>query len=164
MHVTKESHDTLHCVWHPPETDLQNGPITRYEVRYVKSAKEDEKPNIKYQMINETFVTLRSLEAGASYEISVRAYTKIGPGPFLHPPIMIFTGEGIVNIVDFIEGQYKIINGDIHPLSANPTRWSNTLKQFAGKLQTNCFSEFDHFVEFALKGLRIFHVFLILKT
>ena len=40
------------------------------------------------------------------------------------------------------------------PLSANPTKWSNTLKQFVGKLPTNCFSVFDHFMKLALKGLR----------
>ena len=38
-------------------------------------------------------------------------------------------------------------------LSANPTKWSNTLKQFVGKLPTNCLSVFDHFVKLALKGL-----------
>ena len=43
----------------------------------------------------------------------------------------------------------KIVN----PLSANPTKWSDTLKQFVGKLQTNCLSVFDHFVGMALKGL-----------
>ena len=40
-----------------------------------------------------------------------------------------------------------------NPLSANPTKWSNTLKQFVGKLPTNCLSVFDHFVGLALKGL-----------
>ena len=42
----------------------------------------------------------------------------------------------------------------INPLSTNPTKWSNTLKQFAGNLATNCLSVFDHFVKLALKGLR----------
>ena len=41
----------------------------------------------------------------------------------------------------------------LNPLSANPTKWSNTLKQFVGKLPTNCLSVFDYFVELALKGL-----------
>ena len=40
-----------------------------------------------------------------------------------------------------------------NPLSANPIKWSNTLKQFFGKLPTNCLSMFDHFMELALKGL-----------
>ena len=42
---------------------------------------------------------------------------------------------------------------DLNPLSANPTKWSNTLKQFAGNLLTNCFSVFDNFVKLLLKGL-----------
>ena len=41
-------------------------------------------------------------------------------------------------------------------LSAKITKWSNTLKQFVGKLPTNCLSVFDHFVGLALKGLSIF--------
>ena len=42
---------------------------------------------------------------------------------------------------------------DLNALSANPTKWSNTLKQFVGNLPTNCLSLFDHFVKLALKGL-----------
>ena len=40
-----------------------------------------------------------------------------------------------------------------NPLRANPTKWSNTLKQFVGKLPTNYLSVFDHLVKLALKGL-----------
>ena len=43
---------------------------------------------------------------------------------------------------------------DVNHLSADPTKWPNTLKQFAGKLPTNCLSVFGHFVNLALKGLR----------
>ena len=42
----------------------------------------------------------------------------------------------------------------INPLSANPTKWSNALKEFVGNLPTNCLSVFDHFVGLVLKGLR----------
>ena len=38
-------------------------------------------------------------------------------------------------------------------LSANPTKWPNTLKQFVGKLPTNCLSVFGHFVNLVLKDL-----------
>ena len=41
----------------------------------------------------------------------------------------------------------------LNHLSANPTKWSNTLKQFVGNLPTNCLSVFNHFVKLALKGL-----------
>ena len=39
-------------------------------------------------------------------------------------------------------------------LSANPTKWSKTLKQFINSLPTNCLSVFDHFVKLAFKRLR----------
>ena len=41
----------------------------------------------------------------------------------------------------------------VNTLSANPTKLSNTLKQFVGKLPTNCLSVFNHFVGLAFKGL-----------
>ena len=41
-----------------------------------------------------------------------------------------------------------------NPLSANPIKWPNTLKQFVGKLPTNCLSVLGHFVNLALKGLK----------
>ena len=41
----------------------------------------------------------------------------------------------------------------INALSANPTKRSNTLKQFVDKLPTSCLSWFDHFVGLSLKGL-----------
>ena len=42
----------------------------------------------------------------------------------------------------------------INPLSANPTKWSNTLKQFVAF----CLSVFDYFVGLAPKGLRTIQV------
>ena len=45
------------------------------------------------------------------------------------------------------------ISLSLNPLSANPIKWSNTLKQFVVKLPKNCLSVFDHFVRLVLKGL-----------
>ena len=42
----------------------------------------------------------------------------------------------------------------INPLSANITKWSNTLKEFVANLSTNCLSVFEHFVRLALKELK----------
>ena len=42
-----------------------------------------------------------------------------------------------------------------NPLSANPTKWLNTLKQFVGNLPTNCLSVPDYFVKLALKGISL---------
>ena len=43
----------------------------------------------------------------------------------------------------------------LNPLSSNPTKWWNTLKQFAGKLPTNCLNVWP-FYGIALKGLTSF--------
>ena len=49
----------------------------------------------------------------------------------------------------------SLLQSVFNPLSANPAKWSNTLKQFVGKLLTTCLSVFDHFVKLALKDFRI---------
>ena len=41
-----------------------------------------------------------------------------------------------------------------NPLSTNPLKWSNTLKQFVGNLLKNCLSVFDQCVILVLNGLR----------
>ena len=52
------------------------------------------------------------------------------------------------------ESKYeKIFNA----LSANPAKWSNTLKQFVDNLPTNCLSVFVHFMKLAFKGLNVFY-------
>ena len=48
----------------------------------------------------------------------------------------------------------RLKTSDIKPLSTNPTKWWNTLKQFVGNLPSNCLSVFDHFVKLTLKGLK----------
>ena len=63
---------------------------------------------------------------------------------------------GVKNINTFLRYEhyyYCYLYLPLNPLSANPIKWSNTLKQFVGKLPTNCLSVFDHFVGQVLKGL-----------
>ena len=42
----------------------------------------------------------------------------------------------------------------VNLLSANTTKWSNTLKQCVGNVATNCLSVFDHFTGLVLRGLK----------
>ena len=58
-----------------------------------------------------------------------------------------------VLIIDY-EKQINLTKCIFNPLNANITKWSKTLKQFVGKLPTNCLSVFGHFVGLMLKGLR----------
>ena len=53
----------------------------------------------------------------------------------------------------FIKNMPTVVK-NFNPLNANPTKLSNTLKQFVCNLSTNCLSVFYHFVGLALKGLK----------
>ena len=70
---------------------------------------------------------------------------------------LIATLEKIGFGTEFIEWINVLLNNQescvINPLSANPEKWSNTLKQIVGNLPTICLSVFDHFMNLALKGL-----------
>ena len=77
----------------------------------------------------------------------------------------VFNKERIHNfsfsksIIDFIHRLLKnsvsIKSFNVNSLSASFTKWSNTLKQFVGKLSTNCLSVFGNFLRLALKRLII---------
>ena len=58
-------------------------------------------------------------------------------------------------LYDTLSISFFITSVKVNHLSANPTKWSNTLKQFVGKFPTNFLSVFDHFVGLALIGLMI---------
>ena len=59
-----------------------------------------------------------------------------------------FVKRGTFNEID------SMLRYNINPLNAKFTKWPNTLKQFVGKLLTNCLSVFGHFVGLAFKGLK----------
>ena len=52
----------------------------------------------------------------------------------------------------------------INTLRANITKWSNTLKQFVGKLPANYLIVFDHVVRLALKGLKFPNISWLIFT
>ena len=56
-----------------------------------------------------------------------------------------------------------MVPGPLNPLSLSPKKQSNTLKEFFGKLPTNCLSVFDHFSGLALIGLLVY-LYHICKT
>ena len=71
----------------------------------------------------------------------------------------IANSKCLVNFETMHTELYMLVSTvNFSPLSATPPKWSNTLKQFVGKLPANCLSVFDHLVGFALKGLVLFLV------
>ena len=72
--------------------------------------------------------------------------------PESYTKITIFFFQHFFSIYEHIQ-RYLQIFFTFNSLSANPTKWSNTLKQFVGNFPTNCLSVVDDFVILALKGL-----------
>ena len=52
--------------------------------------------------------------------------------------------------IDITNFRARLKSRNIH---TNPTKWSNTFKQFVGTLPTNCLSVFVHFLRLVLKEL-----------
>ena len=74
--------------------------------------------------------------------------------PF-HLPVVLFLHSRLFLVPSILwTNRSFVLSNTFNPLNANPTKWSNTLKQFVGNLGTNCLSVFDHFVNLALKGLK----------
>ena len=67
--------------------------------------------------------------------------------------------KNLYDTTQVLSGNLSFANS-VNFVSLKITKWSNTLKQFVGKLPTNCFSVFDHFVGLALKGLMTQHLTL----
>ena len=83
------------------------------------------------------------------------------PDRFAYSDILIFKTKLIQENVlliyylkSVVTNCFYLENDTLKPLSANPTKWSNTLEQFVGKFPTNCLSASDHFVGLALKVLK----------
>ena len=68
---------------------------------------------------------------------NVLSYTLTWKGPLIYVKALVklfhlwFLRRCVTVIILFV---------NINPLSVNPTKWSNTLKQFVGNLPTNCLS------------------------
>ena len=48
----------------------------------------------------------------------------------------------------------KTVHTNLNALKHQPHKMLNTLKQFVGKLPTNCLNVFDYFVGLTLKGFK----------
>ncbi len=64
-----------------PDID-QNGIITEYEVMYEPLMTFEGQLNTTIVNTKNLFITLNDLEEFVNYNISVRAYTSVGPGPY----------------------------------------------------------------------------------
>ena len=71
----------------------QNGIITMYEVQYEPLVTFGDQISTNTSTTTMLNLTLTDLEEYVEYNITVRAYTSVGPGPYSDPPITERTDE-----------------------------------------------------------------------
>ena len=78
--------------WNQVKPIDQNGIIIIYEVDYQPAQMFDGSITVDVVNTTNTTIILSALHESVQYNITVRAYTSIGPGPF-SSHVLSFTGE-----------------------------------------------------------------------
>ncbi|XP_074612301.1 receptor-type tyrosine-protein phosphatase S-like isoform X2 [Acropora palmata] len=77
---------TYNISWAPLAREKRNGIITEYEIKREKAStgarSKRSTGDITYSKSENTFASVSGFQPGCKYNISVRAFTTIGPGPF----------------------------------------------------------------------------------
>ena len=95
MTATAVSPTEIEVSWEEVPPINQNGIITTYEVRYIPEASfQDQISTNSVNITNTSILTtiLTGLEEYVEYNISVRAFTSEGPGPY-SPDVVEITDE-----------------------------------------------------------------------
>ena len=92
--------DMILVSWEEMSDICQNGNVTMYEIQYEPLQTFGV---LLIQTVNitapATMTNLTDLEEYVEYNITVRAYTSVGPGPYSDPPITERTAEdGIIKV------------------------------------------------------------------
>ena len=106
------------------------------------------KPKLWYMLMVDEFTRYSAAAIISTKTVTAKIFMKHWIAIFGAPKTVFSDNEG-----EFIGESFVEMCEQFNPLSANPTKWSNKLKQFVGNLPTNCLSVFDHFVGLVLKGL-----------
>lgn len=76
---------SINVTWEEVPLIDQNGDIARYEVRYRPLETFGDAIRVQFVNTSNLSYELVNLEEFVSYNISVRAYTSVGPGPYSDP-------------------------------------------------------------------------------
>ncbi|XP_031556507.1 Down syndrome cell adhesion molecule-like protein 1 homolog, partial [Actinia tenebrosa] len=88
LHILKINTTTYTATWNEVPEHLRNGLVINYEVRWIMMRKGNQAVTGKAHTsgkIDGFSYTIHGLSLCAQYSISVRAYTRVGPGPYSAP-------------------------------------------------------------------------------
>ena len=95
MSIIELNYTTFEISWDGLSEEVANGFIEMYQVRLVSNASCIPVQPVLYSTLNTTTtdVILSSLSVCTRYEMSVRGFTAVGPGPYSKPRMLQTVGE-----------------------------------------------------------------------
>ena len=95
--ISELNKTTFNISWAPLTREKSHGKVILYEVmeELVSGGKRQKRSSISSRILNttNTFVVLYDLPRCSQYHVSVRAYTKAGPGPYTQPLVLQTSSE-----------------------------------------------------------------------
>ena len=95
--ISELNKTTFNISWAPLKREKSHGKVILYEVKeeLVSGGKRRKRSSISSRILNttNTFVVLYDLPRCSQYHVSVRAYTKAGPGPYTQPLVLQTSSE-----------------------------------------------------------------------
>ncbi len=120
MMTVADSSTSIVVIWYMVRDIDQNGIITMYEVRYEPLETFNDTITTMTETAQQRTVVLRNLQEYVDYNISVRAYTSEGEGPYSTEITERTLEDGNIGDTSFIHGSMYYIIPSIqnlpHPL------------------------------------------------
>ena len=89
---------TVTLSWLPP--DPPNGIITNYRIRFSRSDNNDSQT--QDTMNNISMYTVTGLDSNTEYTFEVRAFTRVGSGPYSDDTVIVYTSKLSVSMVTVV--------------------------------------------------------------
>ena len=100
--LSKLNETTFNISWEPLTREKSHGKVILYDVKeeLLSRGRRRKRSPINSRILNTTttFVVLYDLPLCSRYNVSVRAYTKAGPGPYTHPRVLQTSSEYNQNV------------------------------------------------------------------
>ena len=100
MTAVSKKFNSIHVTWDQVLKKQRHGIIIKYEVMVLQGAWNKTDNYSK----NYTDADIQDLQMMETYQVQVRAYTRIGPGPYSHPAKNVTTiEEGICKLIILVQ-------------------------------------------------------------
>ena len=105
--ISDVTSSTMKVRWQPPSPSVRNGKITKYQVHFTGLGDTTIRQS-REMTTNQTNARLTGLLPNTRYDVTVRAFTIVGPGPY-SKAVDAFTKQGKVTVLTGFYFSYHVI-------------------------------------------------------